>query len=446
MNSDNDFTQGSIPKKLLKFMIPILGSLILQAMYGAVDILIVGRFGTTAGLSGVSTGSNIINMVTFTITGLAMGITVLIGRYLGEKKEDRIGRVIGGAVCLFFVLSVVLAFVLLVFARPITHLMQAPEEAVDLTVMYVRICGGGIFFIIAYNVISSIFRGLGNSRLPLIFVAIACVVNIAGDLILVAGFHLDTAGAAIATVASQAVSVVLSLVIIRKQSLPFTMTRQDVCFNPEIGHFVRLGSPIAFQEVMTQISFLALCAFINRLGLEASSGYGVSNKIVNFVMLIPSSLMQSMSSFVAQNVGAGNEKRARQAMFTGMKIGCCVGILVMLLSIFAGDALASVFTNDAAVVAKAAEYLRGFALEAVVTSILFSFIGYYNGHGQTLFVMLQGLAQTFIVRLPMSYIMSIQPDASLTMIGLAAPSATIFGILINVCFFFYFTKKLKVTR
>jgi putative MATE family efflux protein len=446
MNSDNDFTQGSIPKKLLKFMIPILGSLILQAMYGAVDILIVGQFGTTAGLSGVSTGSNIINLVTFTITGLAMGITVLIGRYLGEKKEDRIGRVIGGAVCLFLVLAVVLAFVLLVFARPITHLMQAPEEAVDLTVMYVRICGGGIFFIIAYNVISSIFRGLGNSRLPLIFVAIACVVNIAGDLILVAGFHLDTAGAAIATVAAQAVSVVLSLVIIRKQSLPFTMTRQDVCFNPEIGHFVRMGSPIAFQEIMTQFSFLALCAFINRLGLESSSGYGVANKIVSFVMLIPGSLMQSMSSFVAQNVGAGNEKRAKQAMFTGMRIGLCVGVFVMLAALFAGDALASVFSPDAAVVAKAAEYLRGFALEAVVTSILFSFIGYYNGHGQTLFVMLQGLAQTFIVRLPMSYIMSIQPDASLTMIGLAAPSATIFGILINVCFFFYFTKRMKAAR
>jgi putative MATE family efflux protein len=354
--------------------------------------------------------------------------------------------VIGGAVCLFFVLSVVIAVLMLAFARPLTHLMQAPEEAVDLTVMYVRICGGGIIFIIAYNVISSIFRGLGNSRLPLIFVAIACVVNIAGDLILVAGFHLDTAGAAIATVAAQAVSVILSLLIIRRQELPFAMTKKDVCFNPEIGRFVRVGCPIAFQEVMTQLSFLALCAFINRLGLNASSGYGVSNKIVNFVMLIPSALMQSMSSFVAQNVGAGDEKRARKAMFTGMKIGMSVGVLVMLLSLFAGDVLASVFTSDAEVVARAAEYLRGFSLEAVVTSILFSFIGYYNGHGQTLFVMLQGLAQTFLVRLPMSYIMSIQPDASLTKIGLAAPSATIFGIIINLCYFFVYSRRLNAIK
>jgi putative MATE family efflux protein len=442
MNNDNDFTQGSIFKKLLKFMIPILGSLILQAMYGAVDILIVGHFGTTMGLSGVSTGSNIINMVTFTITGLSMGITVLIGRYIGEKKEDQIGRVIGGAICLFAVLSVVIAVVMLGFARQITLLMQAPEEAVDLTAMYVRICGGGIIFIIAYNVISSIFRGLGNSRLPLIFVAIACVVNIAGDLILVAGFHLDAAGAALATVAAQAVSVILSLLIIRRQSLPFSMTKKDICFNPEIGNFVRMGIPIAFQEIMTQISFLALCAFVNRLGLAASSGYGVANKIGSFIMLIPGALMQSMSSFVAQNVGAGNEKRARQAMFTGMGIGGCVGVFIMLLALFAGDVLTSIFTSDPAVVAKATEYLHGFCSEAVVTSILFSFIGYYNGHGQTLFVMLQGLAQTFLLRLPMSYLMSIQPNASLTNIGLAAPSATVFGIIINVCFYIYYTRKL----
>jgi putative MATE family efflux protein len=446
MNNDNDFTQGSILKKLLRFMVPILGSLVLQAMYGAVDILIVGRFGTTAGLSGVSTGSNILNMITFTITGLSMGITVLIGRYLGEKKEDHIGRVIGGAICLFIVVSIVIAALMLTLARPLTHLMQAPEEAVDLTVMYVRICGGGIICIIAYNVISSIFRGLGNSRLPLIFVAIACVVNIAGDLILVAGFQMDTAGAAIATVAAQAVSVLLSLVIIRRQKLPFAMKKEDICFNPEIGRFVMVGCPIAFQEIMTQISFLALCAFINRLGLTASSGYGVANKIVNFVMLIPGALMQSMSSFVAQNVGAGDEKRARKAMFTGMKIGCCVGVVVMLLALFAGDVLASIFTGDAAVVAKAAEYLRGFSLEAVVTSILFSFIGYYNGHGQTLFVMLQGLAQTFLIRLPMSYIMSIQPNATLDKIGLAAPSATIFGILINVCYFVFYSRRLKQSK
>ncbi|MCD7739559.1 MAG: MATE family efflux transporter [Lachnospiraceae bacterium] len=443
---ENDFTQGSILAKLLRFMLPVLGAQILQAMYGAVDILVVGRFGTTAGISGVSTGSSVVALVTFTITGLAMGITVLIGKYLGEKREDRIGKVIGGAVCFFAVLSVVLAAVMLIFARPLAVLMQAPEEAVELTAMYVRICGGGIFFIIAYNVISSIFRGLGNSRLPLIFVAIACAVNIIGDLLFVAVLDMNVAGAALATVMAQAVSVILSLVILKKQDLPFTVRREDICLNAEIGRFVKIGAPIAFQEVLTQLSFLALCAFINRLGLEQSSGYGVANKIVNFVMLIPGSLMQSMSAFVAQNVGAGKEKRAREALFTGMGVGMVLGVFTCIFVYFRGDLLAGIFSSDAAVVEQAALYLKGFAPEAVATAILFSLIGYFNGHGQTLFVMIQGLGQTFVVRLPMSYIMSSRPNASLTGIGLAAPCASAFGILLNVIYFGIYARKMKKER
>ncbi len=438
---DKDFTCGSIPKKMIKFMVPILGALILQAMYGAVDILVVGWFGTKAGISGVSTGSNIVNLVTFTITGLAMGITVIIGRYIGEKKNERIGKVIGGAICLFTVLAIVISISMIVFARPLAHLMQAPEDAVDLTVMYVRICGGGAVFIIAYNVISSIFRGMGNSKLPLIFVAIACAVNVVGDLFFVMVLNLNVAGAALATVLAQAVSVVLSLIIIRRQKLPFNFKKTDICFNKEIKKFVLVGLPIAFQEIMTQISFLALCAFINRLGLDESSGYGVANKIVSFVMLVPSAIMQSMSSFVAQNVGANQEKRAKKSMLVGMLMGCAVGVLITIGVFFKGDILARIFTSDAKVVAKAFDYLRGFSLEAIVTCILFSFIGYYNGHGQTLFVMLQGLAQTLIVRLPVSYLMSIKENASLTDIGLAAPMATVFGIAINLVFYIIYNKK-----
>lgn len=188
---------------------------------------------------------------------------------------------------------------------------------------------------------------------------------------------------------------------------------------------------------------MALCAFINRIGLDASSGYGVANKIVNFIMLVPGALMQSMASFVAQNVGAGQEKRARKAMVTGMLIGSSIGIFIAILSFVRGDLLAAIFSNDAAVIARAAEYLKGFAPEAIVTAILFSFIGYYNGHSKTLFVMLQGIAQTFIVRLPMSYFMSIRPEASLTMIGLAAPCATIFGIAINIIYFVKINRDMK---
>lgn len=445
MNNKNDFTQGSILKKMIIFMMPILGSLILQAMYGAVDLLVVGQFGTTEGLSGISTGSNIMNFATFVVSGLAMAVTILISRYIGMQRKDKLDQLIGATIALFSVIAIVITIALIVFARPLSILMQAPTEALDLTVQYVQICGAGFILITAYNTISAIFRGIGDSRSPLLFVLIACVVNIFGDLLLVAGFHMNVAGAAIATVAAQGVSVVLSIIIMKKnQNLPFAFKKENITFNEEVSGIIKVGSPIALQELLTQMSFLILCAFVNRLGLTASSGYGIASKLQSFVMLIPGSLMQSMSSFVSQNVGAGKERRAFKAMLTGMSIGACIGVFVFFAVIFKGDLLSQLFTNDTKVIEQSYAYLKGFALEAIVTSVLFSFMGYYNGHSKSVWVMLQGLLQTFIVRVPMAYIMSIQPNASLTYIGLAAPTATIFGIIINVIYFFHFKKSLKI--
>ena len=436
-NDKTDFTQGRILPKLAFFMLPILGALVLQAAYGAVDLLVVGRFGSTSGLSAVSTGSQVLNLVTFVVTQLAMGVTVLIARYLGEKRPQYIGQVIGGAAVVFTLLAAALFVVLVFFARLISSLMQAPAEALDLTASYVRICGSGIFFIVAYNMLSALFRGLGDSRSPLIFVLVACIVNVIGDLVLVAGFHLDAAGAAIATVAAQAVSVICAIAMLLKKELPFKIHRSDFKPNPQCKKFLGIGLPLALQEFLTQLSFLALCAFVNRLGLEASSGYGVACKIVNFAMLIPSSLMQSMASFVSQNVGAGKKKRAKQSMFTGIGVGLVVGCLVFVLVMFKGDVVAGLFTADAAVIANGYAYLKGFAPETIATAILFSMVGYFNGNDKTLWVMVQGLVQTLLVRLPMAYIMSIQPNASLTMIGLSAPTSTAVGILLNICFFLW---------
>ena len=401
--SKSDFTQGSILKKLTLFMIPVLGALILQAAYGAVDLLVVGRFGTTAGLSALSTGSQVLNLVTFVVTQFAMGITVLIARYIGEKKMNSIGALIGGATVVFAIISAVLFVVMISLATPISSLMQAPQEALSLTATYVRICGAGIFFIVAYNLLSAIFRGLGDSKSPLLFVAVACVINIVGDLVLVAGLHLDAAGAAMATVFAQAISVVFALMLLFKRKLPFKITKHDFKINP----------------------------------------HGVACKIVNFAMLVPSSLMQSMASFVAQNVGAGDEKRAKHAMFTGMGIGLSIGVVVFILVLFKGDLLTSIFTTEKAVILQGYAYLKGFALETIVTAVLFSMVGYFNGHDQTVWVMVQGLIQTLLVRLPLAYYMSIQPHASLTNIGLAAPIATIVGIILNVCFYIYLSKKMK---
>ena len=408
-NDKTDFTQGRILPKLAFFMLPILGALVLQAAYGAVDLLVVGRFGSTSGLSAVSTGSQVLNLVTFVVTQLAMGVTVLIARYLGEKRPQYIGQVIGGAAVVFTLLAAALFVVLVFFARLISSLMQAPAEALDLTASYVRICGSGIFFIVAYNMLSALFRGLGDSKSPLLFVLVACIVNVIGDLVLVAGFHLDAAGAAIATVAAQAVSVICAIAMLLKKELPFKIHRSDFKPNPQCKKFLGIGLPLALQEFLTQLSFLALCAFVNR----------------------------SMASFVSQNVGAGNKKRAEQSMLTGIGIGLVFGCVVFALVWCKGDVLSGLFTAAAAVIANGYAYLKGFAPETIATAILFSMVGYFNGNDKTLWVMVQGLVQTLLVRLPMAYIMSIQPNASLTMIGLSAPTSTAVGILLNICFFLW---------
>lgn len=251
---------------------------------------------------------------------------------------------------------------------------------------------------------------------------------------------MDAAGAAIATVSAQALSVVFAVVLLIKKELPFSIARKDFRLNPQCKKFLKIGLPLALQEFLTQVSFLALCAFVNRLGLEASSGYGVACKIVNFAMLVPSALMQSMASFVSQNIGAGKKKRAKKSMFTGIGVGLVVGCLVFALVMLKGDMLAGFFSTDAAVIENGYAYLKGFALETIVTAILFSMVGYFNGNNKTIWVMTQGLIQTLLVRLPLAYFMSIQPNASLTKIGLAAPISTMVGVVLNIGFYVYLNR------
>ncbi len=443
-SNKNDFTQGSIPKKLTGFMLPVLAALVLQAMYGAVDMLVVGRFGSDEAISAVSTGSNIINMFTFMIAGLTMGMTVIIGKYIGERRSpEKIGRTIGSAIALFLLLTAVLMVIVVLGAPLLTTVMQAPESAYKYTVQYVQICGAGLVFIFAYNILSGIFRGIGNSSLPLLFVAIACTVNIIGDLVFVAAFDMNVTGAALATVLAQAVSVILSFVIIRKKELPFTLSFKDIRFSKETVKVLKTGTPIALQDVLSNISFLVICALINGLGLAASSGYGIAQKVISFIMLIPSSLMQSMSAFIAQNVGAKKFRRAKHAMYYGMGMGAAIGIFITAFIFFHGDIPSSVFSNNKEYITEAANYLKGFAIDPIITCILFSFIGYFSGNGRTVFVMIQGIACAFLVRVPVSIIMSIQPTPSLLNIGAAVPASTVVGIVICVLYFSHIEKKNK---
>lgn len=430
------FVEGSVFKSLIQFSVPVLGALILQAAYGAVDLLVVGRFGDAAAISAVGTGSAFMQMVTFVITSLAMGATVTIGRRIGEQKPQDAGNAVGTTIVIFAVFGVILTVLLELFSKNIALILQVPTESLEKTITYLRICSGGILVIIAYNVISGILRGFGNANLPFIFVGIACVVNVIGDLILVGVFHMDVAGAAIATVAAQLVSVIASLIVLRKQKLPVSFSmNQCRLYSRELKMILNVGVPIALQEAMVQISFLVINSIVNGMGLMPSAGYGVAQKIVSFILLIPSSVMQSVSAFVAQNIGAGKRDRAKQGCITAMITGCSVGIIIFFIGFFGGEPISSLFTGDAEVIAQSADYLRGFSAECILTCVLFSSIGYFNGCGKSIPVMVQGISSAFCIRIPVSILMSRLPNASLMFVGFATPITTVYGIIFfMICF------------
>ncbi len=442
MKQTQNFTEGKIFSPLIRFALPVLLALFLQTMYGAVDLLVVGQFGTSADVSAVSTGSLVMQTVTVVITGLAMGLTILVGRKIGEDLKEEAGKIIGSGIWLFAVIAVVLSVAMVCASPALAQLMHAPAEAFDKTVDYIKICSAGTVFIVAYNLVGSIFRGIGDSTMPLVTVAIACVLNIIGDLVLVAGFHMGTAGAAIATVFAQAVSVVLSLVIICRKDLPFTFRVKDI--RPKADYIKQtlfLGVPIALQELLVSISFLAITAIVNGLGLTISAGVGVAEKLCGFVMLVPSAYMQAMSAFVAQNMGAGKPERARKALLCGIASSLVVGAVMGYFTFFHGDILAGMFAKDAPVIAAAAEYLKAYAIDCLLTAFLFCFIGYFNGTGATIFVMLQGIIGAFGVRLPVSWFVSRQATATLFRIGLATPASTLVQIILCGAYFFYALRK-----
>lgn len=438
MKNENElsFVEGPVFGALIKFALPVLGALILQAAYGAVDLMVVGQFGDASSISAVGTGSTFMQMVTFVITSLAMGSTVIIGQHIGEDKPKKAGDAVGSTIVLFAIVGIILTILLELGAGGLMTLLQVPEASYDKAVTYVRICSGGILIIIAYNVISGILRGVGNANLPFIFVGIACVVNIIGDLLFVAVLHMDAAGAALATVLAQLVSVIASLFVLQKQSLPVSFSRQQCrIYGNELKKILNIGVPIALQEAMVQVSFLVINTIVNNMGLMPSAGYGVAQKIVSFIMLVPSSVMQTVSAFVAQNIGAGKPDRAKRGYFTAMITGCTVGIFIFLAGFFGGGLLSSLFTSDADVIAQSALYLKGFSVDCILTCILFSSIGFFNGSGNSIPVMIQGISSAFLIRIPVSILISKLPNTSLMLVGFATPITTIYGIIFFIiCF------------
>ena len=442
MEKTKDFTTGSVLGSLIKFAIPVLAAMFLQSLYGGVDLLIVGQFATTADVSGVATGSQLMHTATTVITGLSMGITVYVAQKIGERKEEEAGRAIGTGILFFIFLGIVISVLLVIFTSFLANLLHAPAEAYEQTCSYITVCGYGTLFICLYNLLGAIFRGIGDSKTPLITVMIACICNIIADLVFVAGFGMGATGAAFATIIAQAISVVISLLIIRRKPLPFVLKKEFIKLQPKVLlKELKLGTPIALQDLLVGISFLVIHAVVNSIDVVASAGVGVAEKVCGFIMLVPSSFSQSMSAFVAQNMGAGKNDRALKALKYGIITSLCVGVLIGSFSFFQGDLLTTIFTKDPAVIIQGHEYLKAYAIDCLFTAILFCCIGYYNGCGNTFFVMFQGLVGAFCVRVPYVLLMSKAGVTSLFQIGIGTPLSSVVQIILCMGFLVFLKRK-----
>jgi len=404
--------------------------------------LVVGHFATSADVSAVSTGSQIMQSYTGIISSLASALTVMLGQALGRKDESAVADTIGGGLILFIIIGAVMSVLALLTANLFTNLMNAPTEAYEMTLQYVRICGGGLVVICLYNLLGSIFRGLGNANTPLLAVAIACVFNIFGDLFFVAVLHMGAAGTAIATVMAQAISVIFcAIMIIKSDSGLFR--KQNLRFNRSINKQVfKLGLPLALQDLLVGLSFLVLLAIVNNMGLEQSAGMGVAEKVCMFILLLPSALMQSVAVITAQNIGAKQIKRAASALKESIVLALVFGFIIALITYFKGDVLSSIFSSDVNVIKYSHEYLKAYAFDCVLTCFLFCFVGYYSGASFTTFTMLQGIAGAFLVRIPFAYIMA-QRGGSLFQIGIATPLSTVLQIILCFIAYPYVKKKME---
>lgn len=430
MASKNTILEGSIVIALTRFAVPMLFSLILQALYGAVDLWMVSRFALNADVSAVSTGSQTMLIVNGIVTGLAMGITILLGQSVGEGNANQSARIIGTSTWIFAALALGLTLLLLTGAPTLTTALHAPVEAYQRTVHYIMICGAGTVFVVGFNVLNGIFCGLGDAKTPLYFVMIACAVNIVADYVFIAHVGLGAEGAAVATIAAQAVSVVFALALIKRR-LPFEMHRADFGAERALAvNILKLGIPVALLRMANEISYLIILGFVNTLGVVASSGVGIAEKLVMFILLIPTAYMSAVSAFVAQNTGAGQHARARQTLWVGMMTAAVIGGAMAYLSFFHGDALSRLFIGDVAVIAASAEFLKATALECFILSMAYCYDGYFNGIEKTTFVMVQGIIAALCVRIPYAYYASIQPAPSLFNIGLSTALAAAFMFVV----------------
>ncbi|WP_294423686.1 MATE family efflux transporter [uncultured Treponema sp.] len=438
---EKNLTSGSVFKNVVCFSLPFLLSYFLQTLYGMADLFIIGQFGGVEQTTAVSIGSQVMHMITVMIVGLSMGSTVIIARAVGAEDKKSASRTVGNTATLFMLISVALALTLLLFARRIVFAMSTPEQAVNGTFLYLSICFAGIPFITAYNIISSIFRGLGDTKSPMYFIAVACVANIIFDYIFMGALKLGPAGAALGTTLSQAVSVAIALAVIIKRKL-ISVERSDFVLRREIVlPVLKIGFPVAMQDGFIQISFILITIIANRRGLADAAAVGIVEKIMSFMFLVPSSMLSTVSALASQNIGAKKYDRADSTLRFASFIATGFGLAMAVLIQFSASSFVALFTADSVVIALGAQYLRGYIWDCFLGGIHFSFSGYFCALGKSGISFLHNLLSIVLVRVPGAYFMSKLFPENLFPMGIATACGSLLSVIVCVIAFCILRKR-----
>lgn len=442
MDYNESLVKGSVAGSLIGFAVPIFLTNALQMLYSATDILVLANFSTNADVSGATIGSQVVHLITLAIIGLSIGLTVTLGHFSGAKSTKDLAGAIGTAIIFFSGIAFVLMMVMLLSNSAVINVMDTPPEAIGAASSYFMICSLGIFFIIWYNVTASIFRGLGDSKPPLLFGAIACVINVVLDLLFVVIFGFGAGGAAAATVIAQGCSVFFALVYIKRRSLGFTITLADIRFRWQyVRRMFKIGAPISFQEVTLTISFILITIIANRMGVNESASVGIVEKLVGFLMMPSLAMASAVAAMSAHNIGAGEMRRAEKCMWTAVGITLTVAVPICVVTWFAGWIPISVFTRDPYIVPNAVLYLRTYSLDCICVCFVWMFNAYFTSCNRSLFAMLHSLFATFFIRIPVVLFIAGIPGATLFDIGLAMPLSTLGSIIVCIIYFYYLKSK-----
>lgn len=439
-----NLTEGSILKNIISFSAPFLLSYFLQTLYGMADLFIAGQFYGAEVISAVSIGSQLMHMITVMIVGLAMGSSVLIAQSVGAKKSEEASNYIGNSISLFFILAFFMTLILFFSARGLAKAVKTPEISLEETVSYLRICFAGIPFIIAYNVIASIYRGLGDSKTPMYFVFIACIINIALDYLFMGYLHLQSMGAALATIIAQALSVVFGLFLMFAGKNKLKLCRNDFILRwQKAKNILKIGLPVACQDGFIQVSFMVITAIANSRGVEVSAAVGIVEKIITFLFLIPSSMLSSISAIGAQNAGAGKLHRAKQTLWAGTALAAGCGLIFALVFQFISLPVLKIFTHEDNVQILGCQYLRAYITDCFFASIHFCFSGYFCALGKSIYSFIHNCISVILIRIPGAYLTSIIWPQTLTPMGFAAPAGSAISILLCIVFFILIERQRK---